>query len=134
MPCRPVFDQDGDLWAGNYGTDTVVEFTRADLATSGSPRPTVTLTSPVFIEPGDVAIDRAGDLWVPTAVNGVLGFTKDQLTKSGSPTPPSTSLGLLRGSIGPGPSPSSRSARVAMVLSSGNGQAIEAGNGPSAPA
>jgi len=87
MPCRPVFDQYGDLWAGNYGTDTVVEFTRKDLAKSGSPWPTVTLASPVFIEPGDVAIDRAGDLWVPTAVNGVLGFTKDQLAKSGSPTP-----------------------------------------------
>jgi hypothetical protein len=87
MPCRPLFDQQGDLWAGNYGSDTVVEFTREELSRSGSPWPTVTLTSPVFIEPGDVAIDPAGDLWVPTAVNGVLGFTKNQLVKSGSPTP-----------------------------------------------
>jgi streptogramin lyase len=87
LPCRLVFDHYGDLWAGNYGTDTLIEFTRAELAESGSPWPAVTLTSPVFNEPGDVAIDRAGDLWVPTVVNGILGFTEDQLAKSGFPTP-----------------------------------------------
>jgi streptogramin lyase len=32
MPCKPLFDRNGDLWAGNYGSDTVVEFTREQLA------------------------------------------------------------------------------------------------------
>jgi hypothetical protein len=87
MPCKPVFDRYGDLWAGNYGSDTVVEFTRAQLGKSGPQTPAVTLTSPVFIEPGDAAFGPSGLLWVPTVVNGVLGFTKAQLAHSGSPTP-----------------------------------------------
>ena len=87
-PCKPAFDAAGDLWAGNYGGGTVVEFTKAQLAKSGSPAPKVTLSSLAIGVPGDVAIDRLGDLLVPDAVNNaVIGFTKGELVKSSSQPP-----------------------------------------------
>ncbi|MGA3355098.1 MAG: hypothetical protein ABSD85_18250 [Acidimicrobiales bacterium] len=97
-PCRPTFDSAGDMWAanynGNYG-DTVVEFTKAQLAKSGSPRARVTITPKPsssepdgLADPGDVAFDRTGDLWVPNAGAGaVVELTQAQLAKSGSPVP-----------------------------------------------
>jgi hypothetical protein len=87
-PCKPAFDAAGGLWAGNYGGGTVVEFTKAQLAKSGSPAPKVTLSSLAIGVAGDVAIDRSGDLWAPNAVNNEVNvFTKDQLAKSGSQQP-----------------------------------------------
>jgi hypothetical protein len=96
-PCRPTFDSSGDMWAANYdgsGGSTVVEFTKAQLAKSGSLTPWVTISSPSLESPGDVAFDSAGDLWVPNAgTNALFEYTKAQLTKSGSPTPASTIAG-----------------------------------------
>jgi len=89
-PCKPAFDHAGDLWAGNYQGISVVEFTKAELARSGSRAPKVIISSLslAIVEPGDVAFDGSGDLWVPNAGNStVVGFTKSQLAKSGSPTP-----------------------------------------------
>jgi hypothetical protein len=94
-PCRPTFDSAGDMWAANYTGNTVVEFTKAQLAESGSPRPRVTITpKPSASEPeglsnpGGVAFDRTGDLWVPNAgAEAVAELTKTQLAKSGFPTP-----------------------------------------------
>jgi ligand-binding sensor domain-containing protein len=94
-PCRPTFDSAGDMWAANYNGDTVVEFTKAQLAKSGSPRARVTITpKPSASEPeglsnpGDVAFDTTGDLWVPNAsAEAVVELTKAQLAKSGSPVP-----------------------------------------------
>ena len=87
------------MWAANYDDDTVVEFTKAQLAKSGSPAPHVTLTYRRLSNPGDVAVDLAGDLWVPSqADNLVVEFSKEGLAKSGSPAParsitgPATSL------------------------------------------
>jgi hypothetical protein len=88
-PCKPTFDSARDLWAGNYNTGypgTVVEFSEAELAKSGSPAPRVTLSSAAIDQPGDVAFGRSGDLWVPNAgANTVIGFTRSQLARSGSP-------------------------------------------------
>ncbi|HXW80066.1 MAG TPA: hypothetical protein VEJ84_11250 [Acidimicrobiales bacterium] len=36
----------GDLWAGSYNANTVVEYTKAQLAKSGSPVPAVTIARP----------------------------------------------------------------------------------------
>jgi hypothetical protein len=98
-PCRPAFDQAGDLWAGNYSGQTVVEFTKAELAKSGSPAPKVVLSSPALNQPGDVAFDPSGNLWVPNSgANTLIGFNRSQLAKSGSQPPafnisgPSTGL------------------------------------------
>jgi hypothetical protein len=77
-----------DLWAANYLGNSVVEFTKAQLAESGSPTARVTITSDYLAYPGDAAFDPGGDLWVPSAQDeAVVEFTKAQLTRSGTPTP-----------------------------------------------
>ena len=76
------------MWAANYMGGSVVEFTQAQLVKSGSPTPRVTITSDYLANPGDVALDGAGDLWVPSAQDeAVVEFTKTQLVKSGAETP-----------------------------------------------
>jgi ligand-binding sensor domain-containing protein len=76
------FDHAGDAWVA-IGSTGVVEFTRSQLAKSGSPTPVVTindgsLCSSVF--------DRAGNMWAGGPAS-VFEFTKSQLAKSGSPIP-----------------------------------------------
>lgn len=99
-PCRPFFDSSGDLWAGNYGGTTAVEFTKAQLAKSGLPAPRVVISSLSLASPGDVAVDSSGDLWVPNfSVDhfSVVEFTKVQVAKSGSPAPAVTIAGPSTG-------------------------------------
>jgi hypothetical protein len=109
----------GDMWmvtgggSDCYGTpcnNELVEFTRAQLSTSGTPTPAVTISSTVpgcstnpapstcaagpLYGPYGVAVDPFGDVWVsnfnkPTAVE----FGRYQLFKSGSPTPLRTIVG-----------------------------------------
>ena len=91
--CSPVFDRSGDLWTGSPGS-TVFEFTKAQLAKSGSPIPWVTLSSEDLSEPGDIAVDASGDLWVPNAgTTTLLEFTKSELAKSGPQAPAKTIAG-----------------------------------------
>ena len=95
-PCRPAFDRSGDLWAGNYNLNTVVEFTKAELARSGSPAPKVVISSSKYSAPGDVAVSSSGDLCVPYFGGtswAVAEFNKAQLARSGSPTPAVTIAG-----------------------------------------
>jgi hypothetical protein len=87
-PCRPYFDSAGDLWSGNFASNTAVEFTKAQLTKSGHKHPTVVLSSRKYSAPGDVAVSASGALWVPyMADKTVAGFTKAELSKSGSPAP-----------------------------------------------
>jgi len=105
LPCKPAFDQGGDLWAGKYNGETVVEFTKAELSKSRSPAPRVTLSSQAIDGPGDVVFDPSGDLWVPNAgATAVIGFTESQQARSRSPAAAFKSLDRPRGSTGPGPS------------------------------
>jgi ligand-binding sensor domain-containing protein len=98
LPCKPAFDQRGDLWAGNSSGGSVVEFTKEELAKSGSPAPNVTLSSQAIDGPGDVAVDPSGELWVPDAeATTVIGFTKSQVSKSGFPPPAFNIAGLAKG-------------------------------------
>ncbi len=39
------FDKKGNLWASNFGNDTVVEFSPAQIAASGTPTPVVTISA-----------------------------------------------------------------------------------------
>ena len=92
-PDGQVFDANGDLWVANNAGNTVVEFTAAQLAATGSPTPNVTISSDgsgsgVFSGPAGLAFDSSGDLWVANNnVSTLVEYTPSQLAVSGSPTP-----------------------------------------------
>jgi hypothetical protein len=56
-----AFDPSGNLWVTAYGDDAV-EFTKAQLAKSGSPTARVTISTDGLSSPGDVAFNSSGDL------------------------------------------------------------------------
>jgi len=108
-----VFDASGDLWLVTGGgpdcfgtpcTNEVVELTKAQLATSGSPKPAVTISSTKagaagsLYGPYSLAFNSSGDLWVENFDNNTtVEFSKDQLSKSGSPTPQRAIVGPSTG-------------------------------------
>ena len=85
-----MFDKDGDLWVAGACSDTVVKFAQSQLISSGSPTPSITLSSAIFgdDEPSGVAFDSKGDLVVTTFEDGTIAkFTSKQLKASGAPVP-----------------------------------------------
>ena len=98
-PGALAFDPHGALWIANAGNDSVVMFTPAQLAASGSPTPTVTLTGTAntLSRPTGLAFDADGSLWVaPLTGAGVLRYLPEQLLASGSPVPSATITGFSR--------------------------------------
>jgi hypothetical protein len=95
--CKPVFDRVGDLWVPNM--TNLVEYTRQQLAKSGSVAPKVLISSPGLSNVVDAAFDPSGDLWAANYVrNGaVLEFTKADLAKSGAVAPARTISGPTTG-------------------------------------
>ncbi|MGP8205075.1 MAG: hypothetical protein ACLQVK_03280 [Acidimicrobiales bacterium] len=108
-----VFDASGDLWTVTGGgpdcfgtpcTNEVVELTKAQLATSGSPRPAVVISSTKsgaagsLYGPYSLAFTPSGDLWVENFNNNTtVEYGTDQLSKSASPTPVRTIAGPASG-------------------------------------
>jgi sugar lactone lactonase YvrE len=98
-PMMIAFDASGDLWVANGGQanySSVVEFSAAQLAASGSPTPNVTLSPNAgsLNQPAGLAFDNSGDLWVSNmGANTVVEFTPSQIASSGSPTPSATVSG-----------------------------------------
>jgi hypothetical protein len=95
-----AFNQAGDAWAG-VGNGGVVEFTKSQLAKSGSPTPVVTIIDDSLCS---IVFDRSGNMWADSWAplladpGSVFEFTKSQLAKSGSPIPRVTiSLSLAPG-------------------------------------
>ncbi|MGA2838437.1 MAG: hypothetical protein ABSF84_17780, partial [Acidimicrobiales bacterium] len=93
-PAGLSFDRSGNLWMSNEDGDTVIDFTRAQLATSGSPQPTVVLsasgtgTTASLATPFGTAFDAAGNLWVENLGNSsVVSFPPSQLATTGDPVP-----------------------------------------------
>ena len=87
-PGQIAFDHKGNLWVPNYSADTVVEFAKSQLASSGDPTPTVTLSSASFDGPWAVAFDSKGDLVAVNYIDGTIDkFTATQIKASGTPIP-----------------------------------------------
>jgi hypothetical protein len=78
-----AFDSSGDLWV-TKNNSTAIEFTKAQLAKSGSPVPNVTITN---TNQCSVVFDLFGDMWEGSFDTVVQDFTETQLATSGSPTP-----------------------------------------------
>jgi sugar lactone lactonase YvrE len=94
-PVGLTFDSADNLWVSNYTGNTVVMFTPAQRAASGSPDPTVILTVAEFDNPSCLAFDNGGNLWVVNTRSGhLLKFTPAQIASSGSPTAATTITGL----------------------------------------
>jgi streptogramin lyase len=94
LPGEIAFDKKGDLWVPNFSSDTVVEFAKDQLASSGNPTPAVTLNSAVFDEPFGAVFDSKGDLVIMNYHNAKIAkFTDKQIKKSGSPAPKATVTG-----------------------------------------
>jgi sugar lactone lactonase YvrE len=104
-----VFDSAGDLWMVTGGgpdcfgtpcTNEVVEFNKAQLSTSGSPIPAVTISSTKvgaagsLYGPYSLGFTSSGNLWVENFNNNTtVEFGRDELSRSGSPTPVRTIVG-----------------------------------------
>lgn len=110
-----AFTRSGDMWMVTGGgplndcfgtpcTNELVEFARAQLSTSGSPPPAVTISATQqgaagsLWGPYGVAIEPSGDVWVanfnkPTTVE----YGRDQLSRSGSPAPVRAIVGAYTG-------------------------------------
>ncbi len=97
-PWALAFDGYGNLWSSNAGAaNTVVEFTRSQIAATGSPTPNITLASATvssnatLVAPNGIAFDVYGDLAADSSASpfGIAGFGPGQLQKNptSAPTP-----------------------------------------------
>jgi sugar lactone lactonase YvrE len=81
-PSGLAFDKQHRLWVANSGNGTVVRFDPAQLASSGSPVPALTISG--LGKPVALAFDAAGSLWVSDIRrNKLASFSEAQLTASG---------------------------------------------------
>ena len=110
-PYALLFDPSGNLWVSNDDANTLVRFSPAQLAVSGSPTPSVTLSSDAtgsVDEPWDLAFDAVGDLWLANSegpssggTGSVVQFSPQEISTTGSPTPESTISGSSTGLSSP---------------------------------
>lgn len=83
-----VIDADGDLWIASRTGNTLTEYLSAQLASSGTPQPAVTISGSGLNGPDGLAFDPSGNLWVSNAAgNTVVEYAAQQLTATGSPAP-----------------------------------------------
>ncbi|HZS59885.1 MAG TPA: hypothetical protein VFA43_11495 [Gemmatimonadaceae bacterium] len=86
-PTALAFDASGAMWVTNASANTVVSFTSAMLASSGSPTPAVTISANTgsLAAPRALAFDASGNLWVANETSSnVVEFSTAQLASGGS--------------------------------------------------
>jgi len=82
-----VVDGAGNLWAIDQG-GTIFRFDAAQLATSGSPTPSVTIDASAYSRLYGAAFDASGDLWTCAIdADELIMFTPAQLAAGGTVTP-----------------------------------------------
>lgn len=101
FPQQSVFDSHGNQWVADHDSNTVVVFTAAQLAMSGTNNmnPAVVISSTAFNGPLGIVFDSAGNLWVANngsvTANGTTsaaGTTIVRFTAATLPMPPSTGM------------------------------------------
>ncbi len=87
-----TFDARGNLWVSNnlpIGSGyTIVEYSAAQLAATGSPTPVATISGAALQGPEQMAFDAQGNLWVANSLTSTLiEYTSVQLATGGALTP-----------------------------------------------
>jgi len=102
FPQQSVFDAQGNQWVTDHNNNSVLVFTAAQLAQTGtnSLTPAVTITSADFNGPLGIAFDPFGDLWI--ANNGGVPGANKTMSAAGTtiveflaahlPAPPATGV------------------------------------------
>ncbi len=75
-----AFDDEGSLWIAQIADRKIVKLTAAQIAATGQPTPTVTISSPDLDGTESLAFDAAGNLFA--ASGDVLRFSRASLTTS----------------------------------------------------
>jgi sugar lactone lactonase YvrE len=101
FPQQSVFDAQGNQWVTDHDSNTVLVFTAAQLAMTGTNNmnPAVAISSAAFNGPLGIALDSMGDLWVANnggvTVNGVAspaGTTIVEFSAATLPMAPATGM------------------------------------------
>ncbi len=90
-----TFDAAGDLWVGDSAGNTLTEYAAAQLAATGTPSATVSITGPALAGPVGLVFDQSGNLWVSNFnANTIIEFTPTQLHRGGALKPTIVVSGL----------------------------------------
>jgi len=96
FPQQATFDNNGNLWVSDNGSEAVYVFSAKQLSTTASVTPAVSITStPTFNGPLGITFDYRGNLWV--ANNGtttIFGFSASSLPLVNPSTTTATTLAL----------------------------------------
>jgi hypothetical protein len=83
QPFGTAFDDDGNLWVSDFNANALYFYTAEQIATSGDPVPSVTITDNqlgALNGPVGLAFDRDGNLWVGNyLVSSLVQYSAQQL-------------------------------------------------------
>jgi sugar lactone lactonase YvrE len=100
FPQQSVFDSAGNQWVSDHNNNTILVFTAAQLAMTGTNdlTPAVVLSSESFNGPLGIVFDSSGNLWVAnngsvaitSTTSSAIGTSIVEFAKANLPTVPST--------------------------------------------
>jgi sugar lactone lactonase YvrE len=89
-PSALAFDAAGSLWISDNRFQWIIKYPAAQLEASGAPAATFVLTrfANALVNPGGLAFDGEGNLWVAnTGAGNLLAFSPEQLSGNGPAAP-----------------------------------------------